>query len=134
MEIIETRIFTEKICNILTDDEYDELQNYLVKEPTSGDIIKGSGDLKKLRWKLKTSGKSGGIRNIYYYIQDRHQIYMIYVYCKLRKTQGTAFATLKASNRFLMPSCTKERLLSSISNSSLCLSVGNTPSKKHTSK
>ena len=40
MEIIETRIFTEKICNILTDDEYNELQNYLINNPTSGDIIR----------------------------------------------------------------------------------------------
>ena len=89
MEIIETYIFTEKICNILTDDEYNELQNYLVNNPTSGDIIKGSGGLRKLRWKLKTSGKSGGIRNIYYYIQDKHQIYMIYVYQKNKKTDLT---------------------------------------------
>lgn len=89
MEIIETHIFTEKICDILTDDEYNELQNYLVKEPTSGDIIKGSGGLRKLRWKLKRSGKSGGIRNIYYYIQDKQQIYMIYVYQKNRQADLT---------------------------------------------
>jgi len=58
MEIIETRIFTDEITKLLSDDEYQELQNFLVEHPNSGDIIKGSGGLRKLRWKLKSKGKS----------------------------------------------------------------------------
>ena len=47
MEIIETRIFTQKICQLLNDEEYKELQNYLVENPNRGDLIKGSGGLRK---------------------------------------------------------------------------------------
>ena len=89
MEIIETRIFTQKICQLLNDEEYKELQNYLVENPNRGDLIKGSGGLRKLRWKLPNTGKSGGLRNIYYHYEERHQIYMIYVYQKNKMSDLT---------------------------------------------
>ncbi|MEW5800349.1 MAG: hypothetical protein AB1728_15225 [Bacteroidota bacterium] len=60
MLIIETPIFTKRIVNILVDDEYRELQQYLVKNPDRGDIIQGSGGLRKLRWSASGRGKSGG--------------------------------------------------------------------------
>ena len=82
MEILETSIYTEDIVKILTDEEYQELQQHLVKNPESGDLIKGSKGLRKLRWKYKNNGKSGGIRNIYYYYKKKKTIYMIYIYEK----------------------------------------------------
>lgn len=82
MEIVETSIYTEDITKILRDEEYQELQQFLVKHPKSGDIISGSKGLRKLRWKLKNKGKSGGIRNIYYYYEEQYTLYMIYVYEK----------------------------------------------------
>jgi len=82
MEIAETSIFTKEITKILTDDEYKEFQNFLVANPKKGDIIKGSGGLRKIRWKVKGRGKSGGIRNIYYYYEEDSLILMIFVYKK----------------------------------------------------
>ena len=71
MEIAETSIFTKEITRILSDDEYNELQNFLVANPKGGDVIKDSGGLRKIRWKIKGRGKSGGIRNIYYYTKQK---------------------------------------------------------------
>ena len=82
MEIIETSIFTKRIIEILKDDEYKELQNFLCQHPKSGDLIRGSGGLRKLRWNIQGSGKSGGIRNIYYFFEDENTILMVYVYKK----------------------------------------------------
>jgi len=82
MEIAETSIFTKEITRILTDDEYKALQNFLVTQPKYGDVIKGSGGLRKVRWKVKGRGKSGGIRTIYYYHEDASLLLMIYVYEK----------------------------------------------------
>jgi len=82
MEIAETSIFTKEITRILTDDEYKELQNFLIEQPQSGAIIKGSGGLRKVRWKIKSRGKSGGIRTIYYYQAKSSLLLMIYVYEK----------------------------------------------------
>ena len=82
MKIIETSVYTEDITKLLTDEEYQELQKFLVEHPKSGDVIQGSKGLRKLRWKLKNKGKSGGIRNIYYYYEEQYTLYMIYVYEK----------------------------------------------------
>jgi hypothetical protein len=42
------------------------LQDYLLEQPNAGDIIKGSGGIRKLRWKVEGRGKRGGVRIIYY--------------------------------------------------------------------
>ena len=89
MEIAETTIFTREITRILSDEEYKELQIFLVEHPKSGVVIKGSGGLRKLRWSIKNSGKSGGIRNIYYYQEDENLIIMIYVYEKSKTSDLT---------------------------------------------
>lgn len=82
MEIAETSFYTREITKILNDEEYKELQLFLVEHPKSGSVIKGSGGLRKLRWSSKGGGKSGGIRNIYYYHENDDLILMIYVYEK----------------------------------------------------
>ena len=61
MEFIETPIFTKAILELLTDEEYRALQLALLFRPENGALIKGSGGLRKLRWKRKGSGKRGGI-------------------------------------------------------------------------
>jgi mRNA-degrading endonuclease RelE of RelBE toxin-antitoxin system len=82
MVIIETSIFTKKITTLLDDNEYRVLQNHLVKIPDSGEIIQGSGRIRKIRWAMKGRGKRGGIRIIYYWATSRDQIFMLYVYAK----------------------------------------------------
>ena len=82
MVIVETPIFTRLIQELMSDDEYKELQEALVSRPNMGDLIKGSGGLRKVRWNLPGTGKSGGIRAIYYWVTDGDHIRMLYVYPK----------------------------------------------------
>ncbi|MCG7981427.1 MAG: type II toxin-antitoxin system RelE/ParE family toxin [Candidatus Thiodiazotropha lotti] len=98
MVIIETRIFTSLINELLNDDEYKELQEALVNRPELGDLIKGSGGLRKVRWNLRGTGKSGGVRVIYYWVVDDHHIRMLYVYPKGKQDNLTKeqVAQLKA--------------------------------------
>jgi len=79
---IETSLFTNLISKYLTDDEYRELQQYLMTYPDAGDLIRGSGGIRKLRWGRQGMGKSGGIRTIYYWAKSSDQIYMLTVYSK----------------------------------------------------
>jgi len=51
MVIIETPVFTRRVLNILSDDEYRDLQTFLTASPAAGDIIPGSNGLRKLRWR-----------------------------------------------------------------------------------
>ncbi len=82
MVFIETTLFTKLLPDYLTDDQYRELQIFLMKRPGFGDLIQGTGGLRKLRWSIENKGKRGGIRLIYYWeIKNKH-IYMMTLYGK----------------------------------------------------
>ena len=85
MEFIETHTFTRLLVDLLTDDEYTGLQNLLVESPERGPIIKGGGGIRKLRYALTGSGKSGGVRVIYYWRRDDGLIYLLLIYPKSKK-------------------------------------------------
>jgi hypothetical protein len=82
MIFIETSVFTRRIKELISDDEYKDLQEALVQRPDMGFIIQGTGGLRKIRWKLEGKGKSGGVRTIYYWMTESEHIYMLYVYPK----------------------------------------------------
>ncbi|MCY3628154.1 MAG: type II toxin-antitoxin system RelE/ParE family toxin [Gammaproteobacteria bacterium] len=90
MIIIETHIFTRRMKELMSDEEYGELQEALVDCPDIGDIIQGSRGLRKVRWRLEGRGKSGGVRVIYYWMKKNEQIYMLYVYPKSRQGDLTS--------------------------------------------
>ena len=52
MEFIETAIFTKRILEILTDEDYRQLQTELVNHPSSGSLIPQGKGLRKLRWAI----------------------------------------------------------------------------------
>jgi len=56
MEFIETSIFTKLIYTYLSDDEYLGLQVFLLKHPEAGNIVPGSGGVRKLRWAMAGIG------------------------------------------------------------------------------
>ena len=60
MEIVETPIFTKRIKDVLSDDEYSKLQWALVIDPEIGQLIPGGKGLRKLRWAISGGGKRGG--------------------------------------------------------------------------
>ncbi|HET6527902.1 MAG TPA: type II toxin-antitoxin system RelE/ParE family toxin [Balneolaceae bacterium] len=85
MEFFETSIFTKQISRFISDQEYHLLQLQLSIRPESGDVIKGSGGIRKVRWAGSGRGKRGGIRVIYFYYKNDNQIYMLYAYPKSKK-------------------------------------------------
>ncbi|WP_245526862.1 type II toxin-antitoxin system RelE/ParE family toxin [Desulfurivibrio alkaliphilus] len=68
--------------NYLSDEEYCGLQTYLLQKPDAGDLIKGSGGVRKVRWASAGTGKSGGLRVIYYWKKSDHEIWMLTLYSK----------------------------------------------------
>ncbi len=79
---LETSVFTRRVTELLSDDEYAELQQALAANPNAGDVILGSGGLRKMRWAIQGRGKRGGARVIYYYLISRDQFYMLLIYGK----------------------------------------------------
>ena len=82
MQFIETSIFTRQVTDLLTDDEYSQLQVALSTHPDLGDIIQKSGGLRKVRWSMAGRGKRGGVRVIYYWFVAKDQILMLFMYPK----------------------------------------------------
>jgi mRNA-degrading endonuclease RelE of RelBE toxin-antitoxin system len=82
MVIVETSIFTRQVQELLTDDEYRELQKALVNRPDAGSLIVGSRGLRKIRWAKQGSGKRGGVRVIYYWAVSQERILMLFMYPK----------------------------------------------------
>jgi len=58
-----------------------------VAQPERGDIIKSGGGIRKLRHALPERGKNGGVRVIYYWLREDHQIYMLLIYSKSKKDE-----------------------------------------------
>ena len=103
MIFIETSVFTKEIRRLLSDDHYRMLQTALMLRPDAGDLIRGSGGLRKVRWSLPGMGKRGALRVIYYWDQAE-TVYMLFAYKK------TVQEDLTAQQLSLLKRLVKERL------------------------
>lgn len=63
-------------------EEYRQLQLALLLRPTQGELIRGSGGLRKIRWRRPGMGKRGGLRAIYFWEAMSETFYMLMVYRK----------------------------------------------------
>jgi hypothetical protein len=79
---IETKLFTKLVEEYLSDESFRQLQTVLATDPEAGDLIPGSGGLRKLRWSIAGRGKRGGLRVIYYARVSREEIWLLTLYPK----------------------------------------------------
>ncbi len=79
---VETKLFTELVLDYLSDDEYAAMQQFLVVNPEAGDVIPGSGGVRKLRWGVAGRGKRGGLRVIYFLRRRNDEVWMLTLYAK----------------------------------------------------
>ena len=84
MEFFETPAFTRHLSAYLTDDEYAALQAFLAAHPEAGDVMPGTGGFRKLRWSddRRGKGKRGGLRVIYYFLTQDHQVWLFTLFGK----------------------------------------------------
>jgi mRNA-degrading endonuclease RelE of RelBE toxin-antitoxin system len=88
MIFYETDIFTAQITKLISDESYTEFQKVLIADPESGDLIRNSQGLRKIRWRLAGTGKSGGIRIIYYLVSG-DEIFLLFAYPKSKQENIT---------------------------------------------
>ena len=94
MRIIETSIFTKRVQEILSEEEYRLFQIQLISDPDAGDIIQGSGGIRKIRWSGSGRGKRGGSRILYYWFNKQGLLLMLFIFKKNEK-DGLTKAQLK---------------------------------------
>lgn len=83
--IAETAEFLRRADKRLSESERTGLIEHLAKAPKSGALIQGTGGIRKLRWAKEGSGKSGGVRVIYYYHDKRIPLYLLTLFGKNEK-------------------------------------------------
>ena len=82
MVFIEAPIFSRLVHQYLSDDDFAALQWGLTLHPEAGDLIRGSGGIRKLRWSGSGRGKRGGLRVVYYWRNRQGEIWLLTVYAK----------------------------------------------------
>lgn len=82
LTFVETRLFSSLVQQYLSDDEYSALQREVMANPEAGDVIRGSGGVRKLRWGVAGRGKRGGLRIIYYLRTRQGEVWMLTLYAK----------------------------------------------------
>ncbi len=65
--LVEFPEFQKKAASLLSEEELLELKTFLASNPEAGDLIQGTGGVRKLRWASQGQGKRGGNRIIYYF-------------------------------------------------------------------
>ncbi|MDX2219199.1 MAG: type II toxin-antitoxin system RelE/ParE family toxin [Burkholderiales bacterium] len=78
-----------------TDEQLAEMQGFLDANPDTGDVIPGSGGVRKLRWSRAGMGKRGGLRVIYYVQDSKGRIWLMTVYSK-SVAENIPLKTIKA--------------------------------------
>jgi hypothetical protein len=74
--------YQRRAQKLLSEDEQHDIVNYLAAFPKDGDLIRGTGGVRKLRWRRSGRGKSGGVRVIYYFHSERMPLYLLTVFAK----------------------------------------------------
>jgi hypothetical protein len=88
---IETSEFRRRWSRLgFGEEDLRELQGYLLEHPSAGDIVQGTGGVRKLRWARPGRGKSGGVRTMYIDFADSETTWLITVFSKNERADLSA--------------------------------------------
>jgi len=74
----------------LSKEERQAIIDYLAEHPKAGDVMQGTGGVRKLRWGKGGRGKSGGVRVVYYFHDERLPLYLLTLFAKNEQSNLTA--------------------------------------------
>ena len=98
--VVETHLFQKQWPVYWTEEERGEFAAFLAAHPEAGDVVPESGGIRKVRWKRKGTGKSGGVRVVYFVLTQAQELVLLTLYAK-SKTDNLSGAVLKEIRRAL---------------------------------
>jgi hypothetical protein len=87
--VAETSEYLRRCDKLLTEAERRDVVDYLAAHPKAGDLMEGTGGVRKIRWARAGRGKSGGVRIIYYVHSDAMPLYLLTVFAKNERANLT---------------------------------------------
>ena len=90
ISVAETHLFRRQAEKIWREDEIAALVDHIAANPEDGDVIPGTGGIRKLRWGRAGTGKRGGARVIYFHHNADMPVYLLLAYAKAQATDLTA--------------------------------------------
>lgn len=82
LTVVETPTFTRLAADYWSEEERDEFIAWIARNSEAGEVIRGSGGCRKLRWTRKGMGKRGGVRVIYFNRLSEGEIWLLLIYAK----------------------------------------------------
>lgn len=82
LTVVEFKPFIQAAQRVWDETELLEFKAFIAEHYEDGDIISGTGGLRKIRWSRQGMGKRGGVRVIYYFYDEDVPVYLIYAYPK----------------------------------------------------
>lgn len=80
--VVETASFISDAKGCMSDTERTEAITLIASNPECGDVIPGGGGIRKVRFAIGGRGKSGGVRIIYYFHNQRVPVFLLAVFAK----------------------------------------------------
>ncbi len=88
--VAETQPFARAADRIWSEVERTELVDFVAHNPEAGDVIPGTGGVRKLRWARAGSGKRGGARVVYFFYRPDCPLYLLLAYAKAQASDLSA--------------------------------------------
>ena len=85
MTVIETPSFLRDAKRFMDNEEQQEIVAFLAHNPHAGDILQGTGGVRKVRFARAGGGKSGGYRVIYFFHSPDIPLFALNVFAKNEK-------------------------------------------------
>jgi hypothetical protein len=82
--VIETPLFQRLADDHWTEEERSAFVSFIAANPEAGDVVPGSGGVRKVRWGLAGRGKRGGVRVIYFNRLSHGEIWLLVLYAKAK--------------------------------------------------
>ena len=98
--VVETFVFEKQWPLYWSEDERGEFAAYIADFPDAGDVVPQSGGIRKVRWRRAGTGKSGGVRIIYFTRTTEEEVVLLLIYAK-SKTDNITAAKLKEIRRVI---------------------------------
>jgi hypothetical protein len=93
--IVELPAFRKQADAIWGTAEYEEFTFWLAQNPEAGEVVPGTRGGRKVRWKRAGSGKSAGVRVIYFHLLAQQQILLVAAYAKAERKNMQAHEITK---------------------------------------